>query len=506
MKPQAYWQQAERPHFSALRKPAEFDVVVIGGGITGVSTAYQLKRAGKRVCLLERDRLGFVDTGLTTAHLTAVTDLRISALAKNFGDEAAALVLNAGATAIDMIESIAAREGIDCEFRRVPGYLFSCKHDGSEADELQAEARLADRLGLPATFLPSIPYFNRPGIQFADQAKFHPLKYIAGLARQIDGEGSSIHEQSAVEEVLEDPRRVVVNGQVVRCDFVVVATHDPLTGKSGFLKATLLQTKIYPYLSYVIGATAPQGTVPEACYWDTANPYHYLRVESGDAGDYLIFGGEDHKTGQESDNAERFENLARTLREWAPSAQPDRQWSGQVIETNDGLPYIGETSPSQFVATGFAGNGMTFGTLAGQMACDAVMKRPNPWQKVFAVDRKSIRGGAWDYLVENIDYPWHFIKDRLAGADGRSEREIQRGEGAVLNLDGERVACSRDEDDTLHTHSAYCTHMGCLVRWNNAEHTWDCPCHGSRFRPDGKVLAGPAESDLANASTESVAH
>jgi nitrite reductase/ring-hydroxylating ferredoxin subunit len=299
-----------------------------------------------------------------------------------------------------------------------------------------------------------------------------------------------------VSEIQDDPLQLIVGKRKLQVEHVVIATHVPLIGAAGLLQATLLQTNLFPYSSYAIGAQVPKGTVPEACFWDTADPYYYLRVDAGRQSDYVIFGGVDHKTGQEPDTESRFESLRETLQQILPDAQPDRRWSGQVIETNDGLPFLGETAPRQFVATGYSGNGMTFGTLAGMMVCDAIMERSNPWKDLFAVERKKLHGGTWDYLVENIDFPYYFVRDRLLGKQANSPDEVKPGEGKVVKLDGKWVACSRDQSGHLSQVSAHCTHMGCLVRWNSAEGTWDCPCHGSRFQCDGQVIGGPAEAAL----------
>jgi glycine/D-amino acid oxidase-like deaminating enzyme/nitrite reductase/ring-hydroxylating ferredoxin subunit len=496
MKSETPWQSVRVRRFSPLKKNQHFDAVVVGGGITGLSAAYQLKQAGQKVCLLERDHLGFVDTAMTTAHLTYVTDLRAYQLAKTFGEQRAKLVWEAGDLAINMIESIVNKHGIDCEFRRVPGFLSApLAGDKDESKSLRRDAETADHLGFAARFVDSVPFFNRPGVLFADQAKFHPLKYLAGLAGAIEGDGSKIFEQSEVSEVKDQPLAVVANGKTIDTNFVVIATHVPLMGKTNLVSAALFQTKIFPYTSYAIGAKVPKGLLPEACFWDISDPYYYLRVEQGKTKDYVIFGGEDHKTGQEPNTKLRFKRLAATLLKLIPQAEPDRQWSGQVIETNDGLPYIGNMG-GQFVATGFGGNGMTFGTLAGLMARDAALKIETPWQPLFSVSRKKIRGGIWNYLTENVDYPYYYLKDRLRGATATTTRQVKRGEGKIVDIQGQKMACSRDDAGKLHSVSAYCTHMGCLVRWNGAETTWDCPCHGSRFRPDGEVLAGPAETPL----------
>jgi Rieske Fe-S protein len=260
--------------------------------------------------------------------------------------------------------------------------------------------------------------------------------------------------------------------------------------------ATLFQTKLALYTSYAIGGRIGKGRIPDALFWDTADPYHYLRIEPHRDHDFVIFGGEDHKTGQTADTTACFERLERTLRSMVGGVEVTHRWSGQVIETPDGLPFIGETAERQFVGTGFSGNGLTFGTLTGMMAADRILGQKNPWADLFDPARKSVRGGLVDYLRENKDYPYYLIRDRVAGAQGKSLRAVPRGTGRVLDLNGESVAVYRDESGVTIQRSAVCTHMGCLVAWNMAERTWDCPCHGSRFKPDGTVLAGPAESPL----------
>ncbi len=267
-------------------------------------------------------------------------------------------------------------------------------------------------------------------------------------------------------------------------------------GKTNIASATLLQTKLYLYTSYVLGGRVTKGVIPDGLFWDTASPYHYLRLDPHRDYDYAIFGGEDHKTGQAADTEACYRALERALRQVIPEIEITHRWSGQVVETNDGLPFIGETSARQFAATGYAGNGMTFGTLAGIMARDAVLGRRNPWDELFDPGRTKVNGGIWDYLKENIDYPFYMIRDRFAGPEGRSLRAVRRGQGKILQLNGEQVAASRDDNGKVTLLSPICTHMGCVVDWNEAERTWDCPCHGSRFKPNGDVLSGPAESPL----------
>jgi Rieske Fe-S protein len=253
------------------------------------------------------------------------------------------------------------------------------------------------------------------------------------------------------------------------------------------------------YSTYAIGARLPAGAVPEALFWDTADPYRYLRIDRREGYDYAVFGGKDHKTGQETDTAKRYADLEKMLRGICPESVVAHRWSGQVIEPTDGLPYIGETAEGQFVATGFAGNGMTFGTIAAFMVRDAILGLTNPWRDLFSVERKKL-SALWDYLKENKDYPYYLIKQRLSSAEGASMDDVGREQGKILRIDGKKVAVYRDGSGQVTKLSPVCTHMGCIVAWNPAEKTWDCPCHGSRFHPTGDVFAGPAEEGLESAS------
>lgn len=494
-----YWTVgANLPRFPQLDRDLRVDVAVVGAGITGVTAAYLIKKAGLSVALLERDRCGGVDTRHTTAHLTYVTDLRLNELVSQFGRDHAQAAWDAGRAAIDQIEANVRGEGLDCEFTRVPGYLHAPRGESAadERQDLECDAELACELGFDGEFLETVPLVNVAGIRFANQAKFHPLKYLAGLLERIPGNDCHVFEHTEVSEVKDDPLVVKANEHAVRCDFVVIATHVPIMGKTGLLSASLFQTRLASYSSYAIGAKAPRGTFPESLFWDTADPYNYLRIDAHPRHDYLIFGGEDHKTGQEDDTDERFRKLEERLRSLVPDAEVKDRWSGQVVETNDGLPLIGETSQRQFAATGFAGNGMTFGTVAAMMACDAARGRKSPWRDLFDVRRTKILGGTWDYLKENLDYPYYMLKDRLTSTEGNSPRGLKPGEGKILTLKGRRMAAYRDPHGKVTTLSPVCTHLGCIVHWNSAESTWDCPCHGSRFKPKGQVLTGPAESPL----------
>jgi glycine/D-amino acid oxidase-like deaminating enzyme/nitrite reductase/ring-hydroxylating ferredoxin subunit len=495
-----YWSHsASLPHFPKLERNLEVDVVVVGAGITGLTTAYLLARDGRSVAVLERDRCARVDTGHTTAHVAMVTDLRLSDLAQKFGRPHAQAVWDAGLASIFEIESIVGRHQIDAGFERVPGYLHAPngKVERSDVERFEEEAALANALGFDALFEESVPFVGGPGVRFENQARFHPRKYLAGLIRAIEEIGGMIYEHTNADEFGDEPIAVKANGHQIRCKDIVIATHNPLVGLRGITSATFFQTKLALYTSYAIAGRVPTATIPDALFWDTADPYQYLRLEPHRDHDLVIFGGEDHKTGQTSDTDVCYERLVEPLARRIPGFTVAHRWSGQVIETPDGLPFIGLVTDHQYAATGFAGNGMTFGTLAAMMISDAIVGRRNPWAELFDPGRPVLRRGLWDYLKENADYPYYLIRDRFAGAEGRSLRSVKRREGKIIDWRGQKAAAYRDHKGTLTIRSATCTHMGCVVDWNEAERTWDCPCHGSRFTPTGRVISGPAETPLA---------
>jgi len=500
-----YWSDsASLPTFSKLDRGTDADVVVIGGGITGLTTAYLLAAAGRSVVLLERGRCAEVDTGHTSAHLTMVTDTRLTDLVERFGRTHAQAVWDAGRAAIAQIDEIVCEHEIDCAFKWVDGYLHAPdgRADAAAAEAFHAEARLACELGFDATFMTTVPSVGGPGVCFHEQARFHPRRYLAGVAAALTAAGGRIFEHSEAEEFRDAPLAVKANGHWVECQDIVMATHNPLVGIASMASATVFQTKLSLYTSYVVAGRMPRGTVPDALFWDTANPYRYIRLESHRNHDLLIAGGEDHKTGQAESTSACFDRLERAVKARVPDILLTHRWSGQVIETPDGLPYIGRMTEHQYAATGFGGNGMTFGTLGGMMIADAIEGRENPWTDLFEPGRSAVRRGLWEYVKENADYPYYMLRDRFAGAEGRSLREVKRGQGRVIEHRGEKVAAFRDSHGALTLRSAVCTHMGCVVGWNDAEGSWDCPCHGSRFTPQGEVIAGPAEKPLPVVGTQ----
>jgi glycine/D-amino acid oxidase-like deaminating enzyme/nitrite reductase/ring-hydroxylating ferredoxin subunit len=428
-----------------------------------------------------------------------VTDARMTELAKRFGRNHAQAVWDAGLAAIATIDEVVREHAIDAGFEWVDGYLHAPLNDetSQEPERLQEDATLARDLGFDAEYVETVPLVNRPGIRFPHQARIHPRSYLAGVAKAFVALGGRIYEHSAADEFRDDPRAVKAAGQMVRCEDVVIATHNPLVGLAGLAGATLFQTKLALYTSYVIAGRVPKGVIADALWWDTSDPYYFLRAEPHRDFDVVIFGGEDHKTGQQGDTLACYRRLEERLTALLPRVEVRHRWSGQVIETPDGLPYIGLSADHQYAATGYAGNGLTFGTLAGIIVSDAILGRSNPWTELFDPSRKALTRGLWDYLKENVDYPYYMIRDRFAGPDAQSLRAVKPGQGKIIERNGTKVAACRDQAGAVTLRSAICTHMGCTVDWNTAERTWDCPCHGSRFKPTGEVISGPAEAPLS---------
>jgi nitrite reductase/ring-hydroxylating ferredoxin subunit len=334
-------------------------------------------------------------------------------------------------------------------------------------------------------------------LHFPYQGQFHILKYMSGLARAYTNLGGRLHTQTHADKIEGDgetARVTTSEGHVITAGAVVVATNTPVND------LVSIHTKQAPYRTYVVGARVPKGSVPRMLLWDTEDPYHYVRLQSVDEGfDVLIVGGEDHKTGQAEDFDERFQRLEEWTRERFPTVEAFvYRWSGQVMEAVDGLGFIGRNpgdAANVYVATGDSGNGMTHGTIAGMLIRDLILGRENVWETLYDPSRISLRAGG-EYARENLNVAVQYT-DHLTGGEVDSAEEVAPGTGAIMRRGLSKVALFRDEAGTLHEFSAVCTHLGCVVAFNDKERSWDCPCHGSRFDPtDGHPLNGPAISGL----------
>jgi glycine/D-amino acid oxidase-like deaminating enzyme len=411
------------PKYPRLDRDLRVDVVVVGGGLTGVTAAYLLKRAGRSVALIERGRCGQGETRLTTAHVTAVTDTSLSELVDALGRDHAQAVWEAGFAAISRIRAIVRDERINCQFAWVPGWLYASRDDDQVRARvaLQREASIANDLGVDAAFVERVPGLGRPGVVFDSQARFDPLAYIEVLASRIDGDGSYVFEDSEADAIATDPVTVRAGAGTITADFVVVATHQPIWPADCEARVASLQESLRPHWTYAVRATSAPCAIMEGLYWESRTAYDYFRVDRRGGHDELVFGGADRPIASgEADEiaaeAAAFAEVEARLRAIVRDARITHRWSGVVIETRDGLPYIGEMGPACFGATGFAGNGMTFATLAGMMAADAATGRANPWRDLFDINRTSLATGAWNYGHENRDYP-SFLRRPYASLD-----------------------------------------------------------------------------------------
>jgi glycine/D-amino acid oxidase-like deaminating enzyme/nitrite reductase/ring-hydroxylating ferredoxin subunit len=493
------------PTFPKLRTNEQGTVCVVGAGIAGLTTAYLLGRAGKSVIVLDDGPIASGESERTTAHLSTLLDDHYADLLRWHGEKGARLAAESHATAIDTIERIVRDESIDCDFERLNGYLFAPPEASS--DILDRELAAAQRVGLRDVHMvaraPLIYFDTGRALCFPHQAQFHPVKYLAALVKAIVRDGGRLYTDTHVDHIEGggSARVSTQDGFTVRADALVVATNTPV---NDFLAIPMKQAA---YRTFVIGAPVPTDSIPKALYWDTADPYHYVRLgrlpSSGT--ELLIVGGEDHKTGQANDADGRYEALERWARARFPMITTvDFRWSGQIMEPVDGLAYIGRSPMDKtnvFIATGDSGNGMTHGTIAGLLLSDLVQGRPNAWSTLYEPSRKTI-SALNNFVRENMNTAAQYV-DWVTPGDVKEESAIPPDCGAVIRRGITKVAVYRDQAGQLHQLSAVCSHLEGIVTWNDSEKTWDCPCHGSRFDRFGKVIAGPAITDLSSVKTPS---
>ncbi|PTX98639.1 FAD-dependent oxidoreductase [Opitutus sp. ER46] len=497
-----WMQTASRPEFTELSAPAAADVCIVGAGISGLTTAYFLTRAGRSVIVLDDGPIVSGETERTTAHLSFALDDRYTELERIHGAANARLAAESHLNAIGFIERIIREEAIDCDFTRLDGYLFNAPD--MPADLLDQELEAAHRAGLSEVELveraPLVSFNTGPALLFPHQGQFHPLKYLGAMARAIVREGGQIyaHTHAAEIEGGKDAHVRTADGHRIACGSVVVATNSPVNDRFA------IHTKQAPYRTYVVGFTVPVGTVPQVLYWDTGDPYHYVRLQPAAPGDpypardILVVGGEDHKTGQAEDPAQRFARLEEWTRHRFPMVQEVRhRWSGQVMEPLDGLAFIGRNpmdADNVYIATGDSGHGMTHGTIAGRLISDLILGRENRWADLYSPSRVPT-GATREFLRENANVAAQYL-DWLTAGEAERNLLIPPGKGAIVRHGLTKVAVYRDPDGTYHECSAVCPHLRAIVDWNDVEKTWDCPAHGSRFDALGHVLNGPANEDL----------
>jgi glycine/D-amino acid oxidase-like deaminating enzyme/nitrite reductase/ring-hydroxylating ferredoxin subunit len=480
----------------ALDKKETADIVVVGSGIAGMSVAYELVKAGKSVVVLDRGPIGKGMTSRTTAHLTAQCDDGFDLMIKRRGEDLTRLWYQSQAAAIDRIEANQKELGLACDFRRLDGHLFHAS--GTDEGIIDREYEATRKVGMEVHRETGVPFEGQsktPSLRYPNQATFHPLKYLAGLARAIAKGGGRFYADTIAEEVTEEEGGVEVKtaaGHLVQAGHAVIATNAPISDKYA------IHSKQAPYRTYAMAFSVPKGTLPDGLYWDTLEAYHYVRLQPGRGNtDILIVGGADHKSGEANDADARFLAIEAWMRNLLPKLGKERhRWSGQILDTIDYAGFIGLDPGSKrtYVSTGDSGQGITHGAVAGILISDRILKGESPWREVYDPARKPIKA-AGTFLSENLTVPKN-LAEYVAPGERSSWDELKPGEGAIVRKGLRKIAAYRDDNGNLFLRSAACSHLGCHVHWNSFERCWDCPCHGSQFAPDGTALNGPAFSPL----------
>lgn len=492
--PQSYWISSTSPcRHPMLTEDIKVDIAIIGGGITGILTAYMLNQHGIKPAILEADYILKGTTGHTTAKITSQHGLIYHKIKNQISEELAKQYAEANETAIKMIEKIATENRIECDYVPQSAYIYTQQDD--YVNKIIKETEAASALGIEATYLEEIPlpFSVKAAVRFDNQAQFHPLKFLIPLVRKLVNDGVQIFEQSRVVDIERDYNYTLItgNGKKVKADKIIIASHYPCYNKPG-----LYFTRIYTERSYVIAIKAKE-KYPGGMYISAEEPARSFRNQQSDNDELVLIGGEHHKTGQGEDTNKHYEALMEFANETFTVEDIPYRWSTQDCMTLDDLPYVGRFTskmPDIYVATGYGKWGMTNSMASAMILSDLIVKGISPWEEVYNPLRKTITASAKNFVVENLNVADKLIQGKISPLP--SEVEIQPGEAKVFETDGQRTGGYRDERGILHLVDTTCTHMGCELNWNSAEKSWDCPCHGSRFTYDGHVIEGPAVKPL----------
>ncbi len=494
--PEPYWRESVTfPEYPEILQDYSADVTIVGGGISGLTAAYILSKKGKNVVVLEADRILNGTTGHTTAKITAQHGLIYDELIQHFGKNQAKKYYNAQMDARDFIKQTIQEENIDCDFSDEDAYVYSTTDKYKEKIEKEMEAY--EQLGIPGSLTNEIP-FNIPiknAIIMHGQSQYHPLKYFRKIVDKITEQGAEIFENSPAVDIHEDRDSAFVvlkNGKRVKSSKVLICTHFPFYDKIGFYFARMNASR-----SYILGVKAEQ-EFPGGMYINAENPSRSLRSTKVDGEDLILIGGENHKTGHDEDTKAHYQALESFGKEVFGEIKVPYKWSAQDLETLDKIPYIGhltENQPNVYLATGYKKWGMTSGALAGKLLSDLVLGNENPYTNLFSPSRFVVDPSLRHLLKQNLHVAKRFITGKIE-KPLKTPEDLKKGEGDLVQVNEKKCGAYRDEKGILHLVDTTCTHMGCEVEWNNGEHTWDCPCHGSRFNIDGEVIEGPAKKGL----------
>ncbi|MBO9658635.1 MAG: FAD-dependent oxidoreductase [Chitinophagaceae bacterium] len=496
------WQDSVPPYQCASEvRSHKYDVIIVGGGITGISTAHQLQKAGKNCLVLEANTLCFGTTGGTTAHLNTLLDTPYTTIRKNFNADSAKLIAKATASAIQLIKENIRDYQIDCNFEEVSAYLFSQNQE--EDKELEEIAGASIDAGLELRFPRSIPIpipFNA-AFEALGQAKFNPVQYVYGIAKAFERIGGHIKQECRVTGVEEKEMiEVQTSSGTFTCTDLVYATHIP----PGI---NLVHLRCIPYRSYAMAVKLEDQNYPEGLAYDMKDPYFYYRTQIVNGEPYLVAGGRDHKTGEDINTEMRFTELEAHLRKYFAVKEVTYKWSSQYFESTDGLPYIGHLPghPEHiYVATGFGGNGMVYSQVAAMVLRALLTGEETDTSKLLDPNRLKPVAGFKSFIGHNAHVAGELISRLFSGEKIGELVELAPGEGRVISFEGEKIAVFKKEDGELHAINPVCTHLKCEVKWNGAERSWDCPCHGARYDTNGKVLTGPADRDMQQVRVENL--
>ena len=494
-KKSSFWEQDAdqekiKNYFPKLSTDTNCEICIIGGGITGLTLAYLLASEGRDVVVLEAQHIGAGATGSTSAHLDPLTDTRPSELIERFGIDDASKILGSNQKAMKLIEEIARTHALDSEFKKIPGSFLASTIE--EENILQKEYEAATKLNLNPRLekMSQEPFPIRAKLSFDLHARFHPVKYLFALAKAARLKGARIFHEARVNQIKDST--AFMEGRQAKAKVFVMATHIP------FGLHPILQSRVYPFRSYLTIAKL-KSDFPDELYWDLEDPYHYMRRLSDSHPKHVLLGGADHRTGEKINTNESYLKLQHYARKHLDVESFESQWSAQFYLSADGLPLIGKSLSldNVYIATGFEGNGLTFGTVAAQLITDEIMERDNPVSKIYSPTRLNIASSGKRFISHNIETAKDFILDRF-DKEEQTPEVLEMGEGRVLFYKGEQLACYRDNAGKLHALSPVCPHAKCHVRWNNSETSWDCPCHGGRFSATGELLQGPPTENLKN--------
>jgi len=490
----SYWIDST-PETSYPELPGDLsvDVAVVGAGIVGLTTALLLKRAGRSVAVIDSQKIVGQVTGRTTAKLTSLHGLIYSYLIKSFGEDAARAYAESNQAAIEIVDTIRTQLGSECDFERLAAYTVTESKEQMPA--LEAEAEAAAKLGLPVDFVTetTLPFPVAGAVRFDNQARFHPRKYLLSVAQAVNGDGCAIFENTRVLDVEEGtPCQVLTDKGKVAARDVVIATNIPILDKGGFF------AKVFPRQHVVVGIRVVPEHVPTGMFLAVGEPAYSVRVHPTDKGPLLIISGQGYRTGH-ADTAQKSRELRWFVQNRFQVTSIEYEWINQDYDAADRVPYIGHLTPGSkhlYTATGFNAWGLTNGTVAATIISDDIIGNHNRWADLYRATRVNLKSSGGKLLRENVHVGEMWLRDKFASGRRKTVETVAPGEGEIIDLHGKKAAVYRDEKGQIHAVSAVCTHLGCIVHWNKADKSWDCPCHGSRFDAGGKVISGPASKDL----------